>query len=305
MLKLLRGSYPYGLLFVILSAISWGLAGGFASLLMSKEWDPIVIANYQGIIGLILIFGWLIFNKNEKKISLSLVAWSILAGIGLSGGWGLYFVSISNTNLAVATTLVYTAPLFVFFISAILKTERITIYKFLALIFISLGIILLTGIHRTQLTGIHPWGIISGLLAGLSYAILIFSLKYGSEKGHLLIILNLAFLINSLILMIFADKQQLIEVLHSYDIWWFILLGFTGGGPSFILYVTGLKNVSPAVASIVAIFEPVTASLFGVIILNEYLTAVQAIGMVIILLTITILSYSSVKQNENNVQSDE
>jgi drug/metabolite transporter (DMT)-like permease len=75
------------------------------------------------------------------------------------------------------------------------------------------------------------------------------------------------------------------------------VLGVLGAGLSFILYISGLKHTAPAVASIVAMVEPVTASLFGVMILNESLVGSQIFGMALILVTVTALSvYSSARQ---------
>lgn len=66
-----------------------------------------------------------------------------------------------------------------------------------------------------------------------------------------------------------------------------------GAGVSFILYIVGLNHTAPAVASIVAMVEPVTASLFGVVVLDESLVAIQLVGMALILITVTVLSVSS------------
>jgi len=73
----------------------------------------------------------------------------------------------------------------------------------------------------------------------------------------------------------------------------FVILGVFGAGLSFILYLVGLKHTAPAVASIVAMVEPVTASLFGVVVLNETLIGVQIVGMGLILVTVTALSIFS------------
>ena len=66
-----------------------------------------------------------------------------------------------------------------------------------------------------------------------------------------------------------------------------------GAGLSFVIYVIGLRDVPPAVASIVAMVEPVTASLFGVVILQESLAAPQGVGMALILVAVTALSVYS------------
>ena len=77
----------------------------------------------------------------------------------------------------------------------------------------------------------------------------------------------------------------------------FLMLGTLGAGLSFICYIVGLKHTAPAIASIVAMVEPVTASLFGVVILDQSLAAPQVAGMALILVTVTALSVYSNRQN--------
>jgi drug/metabolite transporter (DMT)-like permease len=55
----------------------------------------------------------------------------------------------------------------------------------------------------------------------------------------------------------------------------------------------GLKKTAPAVASIIAMIEPITASLFGVLILSEKLALFQFVGMALILIAVTALSLQS------------
>ena len=73
----------------------------------------------------------------------------------------------------------------------------------------------------------------------------------------------------------------------------FLLLGVLGAGVSFTLYVIGLNHTAPAVASVVAMVEPVSATLFGVAVLNESLDGLQIAGMGLILITVTVLTLYS------------
>jgi drug/metabolite transporter (DMT)-like permease len=74
-------------------------------------------------------------------------------------------------------------------------------------------------------------------------------------------------------------------------------LGVIGAGLSFTFYIIGLKHAAPTVASIIAMIEPVTASLFGVMVLNESLVGLQIVGMGLILVAVTALSlYSNIRE---------
>lgn len=99
---------------VMLAAICWGISGGIADILMTKGWDPIVISFYRGAVGFICFFAWFLFRFRQNWIvSTRLYIWSLLAGVGVAGNFTFYFLSIQASSIAVAATLMYTAPVFV------------------------------------------------------------------------------------------------------------------------------------------------------------------------------------------------
>jgi drug/metabolite transporter (DMT)-like permease len=140
---------------------------------------------------------------------------------------------------------------------------------------------------------VTPVGVAAGLLSGLSYAVFIFGFKYAAPHGTPQAILVIAFAVLAAVLVWPGDTEQTLAVLSTPSWPLFAVLGVLGAGLSFILYIVGLNHTAPAVASIVAMVEPVTASLFGVVVLSESLAALQILGMALILLTVTALSVSS------------
>lgn len=280
-----------GIGLVILAAICWGISGGIADILMNKGWDPIVISFYRGVVGFICFFVWFLLRfKQNRGISTRLSIWALLAGVGVAGNFTFYFLSIEASSVAIAATLMYTAPVFVLLISFLLRIEHSTWFKWCCIIGVLLGIILLTGAYNTESISVSFLGMAAGLAAGLSYALFIFGFKNASSIGKPDTTLTIAFFSFCLILLLFTDKGEAAAVLTSGDIGWFLLLGILGAGLSFILYVIGIRWTTPANASMVAMVEPVTASLFGVLVLGDHLGTIQIFGMVVILVTITVLS---------------
>jgi len=155
---------------------------------------------------------------------------------------------------------------------------------------VMVGIVLLTRIYDIDAGGVTLIGLGAGLLAGLSYAIFIFGFKYAAPHGSPQAILTIAFAVLAVILILPGDNDQVIAALSTPDWPLFVGLGVLGAGLSFILYIIGLHHTAPAVASIVAMVEPVTASLFGVVVLDESLVGMQILGMALILVTVTALS---------------
>lgn len=288
---------PLGTAFVALAALCWGLSGGIGGMLTAEGWDPLVVSFYRGAIGLLFVLAWLALRPGGSGLSnRRLWFWSTFAGAGVAGNFAFYFISIAEGSVAVAATLMYCAPVFVYLVSFTLGLERPTPPKWAAMAMVMLGIVLLTGIYETGAGDVTPVAVGAGLLAGLSYAVFIFGFKYAAPHGSPQAILVIAFSVLVAILIGLGEMEQVVAVLSTPSWPLFAVLGVFGAGLSFILHIVGLHHIAPAVASTVAMVEPVTASLFGVVVLNQSLAGLQILGMGLILVTVTTLSvYSSAR----------
>ncbi len=295
-MSLIASHSPKGMstLFVALAALCWGISGGIGGILTGEGWSPVVVSFYRGAVGLLFVLAWLALQPHGSGLgSGRMWFWSVIAGLGVAGNFSFYFMSIAEGSVAVAATLMYCAPVFVYLLSFALKLERPSLLKWIAIAVVMVGIVLLTGIHDVSASDVTPIATIAGLLAGLSYAVFIFGFKFAAPNGSPQAILVIAFSVLAMILFLFGDTGQVAAVMEASRWPLFLVLGVLGAGLSFVLYIVGLKHTAPAIASIVALVEPVTASLFGVVFLNEGLVAIQLIGMALILFTVTALSVHS------------
>lgn len=97
---------------------------------MADGWDPFVVSFYRGAIGLLFVLIWLSLRPRRSGLAnRRLWFWSVIAGIGVAGNFSCYFVSIAQGSVAVAATLMYCAPVFVYLVSFALKLERPTAQK--------------------------------------------------------------------------------------------------------------------------------------------------------------------------------
>ncbi|MGM0609141.1 MAG: DMT family transporter [Candidatus Muiribacteriota bacterium] len=289
----------FATIFLLLSAFFWGLAGGIAGILTGHGWEPFVLSLYRGGIGLLFVILWLILRPRKSGLSNpKLWFYSIVAGMGVAGNFSFYFISIKEGSVAVAATLMYCAPIFVYLISFAFHIEKATLLKWVTIVLVMAGIVLLTGAYNVEADAIAPLAIGTGLLSGLCYALFIFGFKYAAPHGSPQAILSVAFLTVVGILMVPSEGAQVIAVINSKFWMLFLLMGIFGAGVSFFLYIKGLQYTAPAVASIVAMVEPVTASLFDITILGEKMSVVQYSGMVLILVSVTMLSVYSKDRRE-------
>jgi len=280
--------------YVVVAALCWGISGGIGGILIADGWDAFVVSFYRGLIGLLCVLVWLgLRPRGSGLTSRRLWCWSAIAGFGIAGNFAFYFVSIAQGGIAIAATLMYCAPVFVYLVSFALKLERPTLLKWAAIAVVMLGIVLLTQIYDVDASRVTAIGVGAGLLAGLSYAVFIFGFKYAAPHGSPQAILTIAFTVLATTLIWPGDITQTVSVLSTPDWPLFLALGVLGAGLSFVLYIVGLNRTAPAIASIVAMIEPVIASLFGVVVLNESLVGPQLLGMGLILTTVTALSVDS------------
>ncbi len=198
-----------GALLVVLAALCWGLSGGIGGILISEGWSPTVVSLYRGLIGLVCVLIWLALRPaGSGMTSHRLWFWSVIAGIGVAGNFSFYFLSIAEGSVAVAATLMYSAPVFVYLASFAFGLERPTLFKWAAIATVMLGVILLTGIHDVGASDITLVAAGAGLLSGLSYATFIFAFKYAAPHGSPQAILVIAFVVLVGILASMSDAQQ-------------------------------------------------------------------------------------------------
>ncbi len=281
----------FGIILIMLSAFFWAVSGGISTFLMNHGHSPFIIAFFRGFLALPFFLAWSARMPLRRVFQWN--KWSWLAGAGVVGNFTFYLFSIEAAGLPIAITLMYTAPAFVLLISLLGGFEKSTLSKWLHVGAVIAGIVLLTQAYNLDNQAISLAGIVSGILSGISYTVFIFAFTLASRTNHVGVSLLHAFLVFSLLLGIAINPIEAAQSLLSVDVGWFILLGALGAGLSFSLYLYGLRRTLPTTASLVAMIEPVTASLIGIFIFNDYLNVVQAVGMVIILLAIAHYSFKS------------
>jgi drug/metabolite transporter (DMT)-like permease len=280
---------------VALAALCWGLSGGIGAMLVADGWSPAVVSFHRGAVGLVFVLAWLILGPHGRGLrDARLWLYASIAGLGVAGNFGFYFLSIAEGSVSIAATLMYCAPVFVFLASFALGLERPSAFKWGAIAAVVAGVVMLTGVYEAGPRAVTTLGIAAGLGAGLSYALFIFAFKAAARRGSPQEVLTVALAMLVVVLAWPSRTGEIVAVVGDASAWpLFLTLGVLGAGVSFICYVVGLRRTAPTVASMLAMIEPVTASLFGVMLLGDTLSAPQLAGMAVILATVTTMSLRS------------
>jgi drug/metabolite transporter (DMT)-like permease len=279
-------------IFILIAGILWGCLGIFVRQLNNYGLFSMDIVLVRAIVTCIFMAVFLLcYDRNLFKIKLKDIWCFVGTGICSIVFFNYcYFKAISMTSLAVAAILLYTAPAIVMILSFLLFKEALTKRKIISLIMTFAGCVLVTGI-TTEGGNITGKGILTGLGAGLGYALYSIFSRYALQKGyHSFTITFYTFLISSVAALFLVDTSYVYEQVTNNNvvIGLCICLGIICTVIPYLTYTIGLKYMDNSRASIIASVEPVTASIIGIIIYNENITFSGVAGIVLVLVALFI-----------------
>ncbi len=211
-----------------------------------------------------------------------------------------YFQTITLTSLSVAAILLYTAPTFVALMAAVLFGEKLTGRKGIALVLAFLGCVLVTGIGGQE-RNVVPLGILMGLGSGIGYALYSIFGRYAIRRGYGSMTITLyTFLFASAGTFPFVGYPKMVSCFEENGKLAWIAVGlivWTTVAPYFV-YTLGLKYMEAGKASVIASIEPVVATLVGVILYKEEMSATGLVGILLVLGSIALMNISGKKKRE-------
>lgn len=256
------------LMAVIAAGTFWGFMGLFARKLNTAGYGALEVAQARITTGFILVGSYLlIFDRESLKIKLK-DAWCFIGTgiISLLFFSICYFSALNYTSLSVASILVYTAPVFVMFMSLFLFKEKLSIQKVLGLILAFAGCVLVSGIGGDSPTSMI--GILLGLGSGFFYALYSIFGRYAINRGYGAWTMTFYTFLFCTIGCAFLSDWKLISSAVAADVnilFWIFGLGFVTAFLPYVLYSYALENMESSKASILASVEPVVGTLCGVL----------------------------------------
>ena len=297
-----RGTVRRAYLSILTGAALWGLIGLWNRHLMADGLTPtdiVVVRNFGGMCLLALVFAMRdrsVFRVRREHIKyffgtgvLSVLLFTIC-----------YFSCQKICSLAVASVLLYTAPSFVVLLSAALWREPVTGKKLLALFLTLIGCAMVCGLFdalAASLTGgaaegltVTAAGVLLGLGAGFFYALYSIFGRYALSHYPPMQVTVWTFLIAGPASLFFLRPARLLSALsHPGTALYALGLVVFSTVLPYLFYTAGLAKVEAGKASIVASLEPVVASLAGVLLFQEPMSAFTALGILCVLSGVYIL----------------
>lgn len=293
----------HGAVLVVIAGICWGIIGIFTRQLSAASVSPLQITWIRSsltAIGMAIC----IFLTDKRRFYIKLTDIWMFIGTGIFSIVLFnicYFKSIEMTTMSVAAVLLYTAPAMVVIMSTVLFHERLTIQKITALIMALFGCVLITGIIGSNAV-ISPAGIIVGLGAGFGYALYSIFGNFALKKYHPFTVTFYTFLFACLALMPFAKIASLFSAVSGYKCAALYCAGMAIVSTliPFLCYTQGLRYLEAGKASVMAFTEPFVATLCGVVVFREKITAQSLVGMSLIFISVVLLNLKFTERRDCN-----
>lgn len=274
----------------------FGSSGVFVRTLTQNGIDQTTLLFLRFSIAIIpIIIAIILTDKKLFKIELSDLPLLLVCAICIIGLNLCYNESMNSIPLSLAAVLLSLAPIYVLIIAYFMFGEKITSKKLICMALAIFGCVLMTGVLETNLENMHMFGILSGIGAGLFWAIyLMVSKKLIEREKHTYTILFYSIIFLTIALIPFTDFIQIstfISINPVLTVLFLILHSTFSFALPYILSTLSLNYMDSGISSILLSgAEPLAALIFGLAIYSEIPSALMFIGFILTIMAMMILS---------------
>ena len=285
-----------GYLLILAAGALWGTIGFFATLLANLGMKAGPVAFFRVLSSTVMLA--LVLLIKGKGISLFRISRRglfscMLIGVVSQAFYNVcYMNTIEQNGMATAAVFLYTSPVYVALLSRLFFHEPLTGNKILAIVMNIVGCVLtVTGGVFSEMR-ISPFGLVMGLLAGFTYALLPILSRTGASEENPYTAAFYGQLFGALMLFFLIRPYQN----PGTEFTWQIILVLIGFGliPSalaYIVYYGGMSRITetskvPVIASV----ETVVAAVIGLVAFGQTLGMVKILGIALVLCSIAVMN---------------
>ncbi len=275
-------------IYTLVAAIMWGSLGVVFKLGLNNGASQAWMIFGRPFFASIVIIAFMLMKRESPT------KWSVLVGgLGLAPLYVFYFLAVKLIGAALASVLLYTAPLWVTLLSPLMTGERLRIYDVIHVIlgFLGTWLVLTEGSLSIKLC---LRGAILGVLSGVSYATYILLARYAQLRGAN--VLEVGFYS----IPIAAIGVSLVihprKVPTTADLAFALYLAVIGTIIPYILNSAALRKIRAPLVSVMSLVEPLTAVTLSITVLGEKLTATQVLGSVLVIGSVASSAFYALKE---------
>lgn len=281
-----------GVLLIALAALAWGTTGSVSTVLIERAGaEPLLIGTARLWLAALLLLPAARLAGGRAGLGPPALAAGLGMGAAMAAYQAFYFSAVPRAGIAVAALVaICSAPLMIAVLAAVLLGERLTARVGLAL---ALGVVgtalLVAGPETARAAPEATAGVALALGAGLAYAGYAVTARAFVTRTSALGLTAWSFAAAALLSVPLglSTTDPLGQLRRGWP--WLLYLGAVATAAAYALYAQGLRRVPAAVAGVVTLVEPLTATLLGVLVFGERLGTRGAAGAALLLGAIGLL----------------
>jgi DME family drug/metabolite transporter len=268
---------------VILAGILYGTAGTAAALGPSSA-TPLAIGGLRLMSGALVLFlilpvigaSWRGLPQLFRKPTIWVMA------LGAAAYQPFFFSAVDRSGVALSTLVAVGAgPIFTGLLGWLILKSRPAPLWVGATALAIFGLLLRSW---GEVDFSETLGLVFALGAGLSSAAYVVAAKVELNRGgHFVAMPTAAYLIGSVMLLPFVLTQPLAWVGTLSGIALIVYLGVVTMAVANVSQVRGMKGMPPGPAATLLLADPLTATILGMLILDETITTIGVFGMILVL----------------------
>ncbi|MFC4213510.1 DMT family transporter [Pedobacter lithocola] len=292
-----------GILLVFFGACSFGILSTFVKLAYHDGYTLGDVTGAQAFFGAVIL--WILFffqtktsTYKSKEIKIKTPWWKmILAGTCTGMVSIFYYQCVKLVPNSVAIVLLMQFIWMSILLEFIIYKKKPSALQFLAILLVLFGTVLASGMIEAKISALNLTGIGFGLLAAIAYAgFLMLSGKIGNEypplqKGALMITGACI-----LIFIIFPPVFLFNGALSGSLLKWGLIISVFGTVIPPLFYAEGVPRIGTALSSILSAAELPVAVMMAGFVLQEQVSVLRWIGVVVILSAMVLPNLKYLKQ---------
>lgn len=279
--------YPCG----IITGVTYGLNPLFAKPLMNAGASTEAILFFRYAIAVLLLGGYLLMKRESFRINIKQAGVLLALGLLFTASSTFLFEAYKYIASGLATTLVFLFPVLVAIIMVFLKVVP-SWPVWLAIAATFAGVFIMTGGAGSE--AINPLGVWCSIGSAFVYALFIVIINRNKAISNIS---------NSLLTFYALSVGAVIFISRSVASGTELMTGIAGGRawlnliglailPTIVSTATlaiATRNIGATKASVLGVFEPITAILVGTLVFGEALTPNIIIGILIAVISVTFM----------------
>ena len=260
------------------------------------------------IFAILILFPFILFtNRKILKVDLKGLIYISLLGIIIHVfSLLLYFSAIQKTSIATAVTLLYTAPIFIAIMARIFYKERFSPFKIAALSLCIGGCFFAATGGSLATLNLNLPGVLIGLGAGFTFALLTIISKAIINDYHQLTITIYSIIFGLLFYFPFFNPWLIFQIDFNLNIWLLLFsLGSFSTALAYGLYIIGLSyNIEISKAGIISTLELVLSVILSYLVFKEALWGWKLVGILMVVFSVIIVQVDKILPLNNKFYYD-